>query len=82
MVWRGLRHHNEQNVVGAGDTTFAVFLHDQQGTIYGGVLAKTGRGWLHVNTLWVAPNVRDQGYGTQLMAAAEAEARHRGCHSA
>lgn len=82
VVWHGLRQHNEEYVSGVGDTTFAVFLRDMDGSILGGVLAKAGRGWLHINTLWVAPNVRGQGYGTQLMAAAEAEALRRGCHSA
>lgn len=82
VVWQGLRHHNEQHISGAEDTTFAVFLRDRQGTIRGGVLAKAGRGWLHINTLWVDPSVRGQGYGAQLMDAAEAEALHRGCHSA
>lgn len=82
VVWHGLHHHNEQHVPGAGDTIFAVFLRDQQEVILGGVLAKAGRGWLHINTLWVDPSVRGQGYGTKLMAAAEAEALRRGCHSA
>jgi GNAT superfamily N-acetyltransferase len=82
VVWRGLRQHNEAYVSGAGDTTFAVFLRDTGGAILGGVLAKAGRGWLHINTLWVDPNVRGQGYGAQLMAAAEAEALRLGCHSA
>lgn len=82
VVWRGLRQHNEEHVSGAGDTTFAIFLRDTEGVVVGGLLAKTGRGWLHISTLWVAPSVRGQGYGIQLMAAAEAEALRRGCHSA
>jgi GNAT superfamily N-acetyltransferase len=82
VVWRGLRQHNEEHGSGAGDSTFAIFLRDTDEAVLGGVLAKAGRGWLHINTLWVDPSVREQGYGAQLMAAAEAEARQRGCHSA
>lgn len=82
VIWRGLHQHNEEHVSAVGDATFAVFLRDTNGVVLGGVLAKAGRGWLHINTLWVDPSVRRQGYGTQLMAVAEAEAQHRGCHSA
>src|SRR5215212_8154639 len=82
VVWYGLRQHNEEHVSGEGDATFAVFLRGAEGTVLGGVLAKTGRGWLHIHTLWVDPSVRGQGNGTKLMAAAEAEARRRGCHGA
>jgi GNAT superfamily N-acetyltransferase len=46
------------------------------------VLAKAGRGWLHVGQLWVHTGLRGRGYGRQLMEAAEAEGRRLGCHSA
>jgi GNAT superfamily N-acetyltransferase len=82
VVWNGLRQHNDEYVPATGDVTFAVFLRGTKGTILGGVLAKAGRGWLHLNTLWVDPSVRGQGYGVKLVAAAEAEARQLGCHSA
>lgn len=81
-VRRGLHQHNEEYVSAAGDATFAVFLRDVDGAVLGGVLAKAGRGWLHINTLWIDPRVRGQGYGIQLMAAVEVEALRYNCHSA
>ncbi len=82
IVWDGLREYNEAHVPASGDAAFAVFLRDADGVIHGGVLARAGRGWLHISSLWVEERIRDQGYGTQLMAAAEAEGQRRGCHSA
>ncbi|HUM72083.1 MAG TPA: GNAT family N-acetyltransferase, partial [Chloroflexota bacterium] len=82
IVWDGLRQYNEAHVPGAGDTAFAVFLRSEDGVIHGGVLARAGRGWLHISSLWVEASLRGQRYGTQLMAAAEAEGVRHGCHSA
>jgi GNAT superfamily N-acetyltransferase len=82
VVWNGLRQHNNEHVSSDGDITFAVFLRGIEKMILGGVLAKAGRGWLHIHSMWVDPSIRGKGYGTKLLIAAEEEARRRGCHSA
>ena len=82
VVLAGLRRHNDEYVPWGADVTFAVFLRTFEGEIVGGVLAKAGRGWLHIATLWVEESVRGREHGTRLIAAAEAEARRLGCHSA
>jgi GNAT superfamily N-acetyltransferase len=82
IVRDGLRQYNDKHVPAEADSSFAVFLRGTEGAVVGGVLAWAGRGWLHISTLWVDPGVRGKGHGTQLMVAAEAEGRQRGCHSA
>jgi GNAT superfamily N-acetyltransferase len=48
----------------------------------GGLHGHTGLGWLYIDVLWVAEEIRVKGFGTQLVEAAETEAVKRGCHSA
>lgn len=57
-----------------------IFLRDSVGAIVGGLLGKTYWGWLSVDILWIAENLRGQGYGHSLLEMAEQEAIQRGCH--
>jgi ribosomal protein S18 acetylase RimI-like enzyme len=57
-------------------------VRDDGGEIVGGILADIWGGWLYISYLWVAPELRKQGYGTRLMQAAEAEGRAKGCRYA
>ena len=54
--------------------------YDTDHNIIGGLLGGTYWGWLYVNILWVDGNHRNRGIGSRLLAAAEAEAKKRGCH--
>jgi GNAT superfamily N-acetyltransferase len=59
-----------------------LLLRNAEAEVVGGLVAQTEWGWLFVKTLAVQEGWRGRGYGTKLLAMAEAEARARGCHDA
>jgi GNAT superfamily N-acetyltransferase len=52
------------------------------GEIVGGVIGATYWDWLYVNLMWLKAELRGCGFGSQLLLAAEAEARQRGAKHA
>lgn len=56
-----------------------VFVTDERGKKGAGLTGSTTGNWLRIDMLWVSDALRGQGVGTQLMRAAEEEARRRGC---
>ena len=75
----------EYNVARTGQTDgqeLAVLLRDADNQLIGGLSGFTWDGWLDIRLFWVREDLRGRGLGGQLLAAAEAEARARGCHTA
>ena len=76
---------HEFNVASTGHTDgrlLAALLHDAEGALTGGIYGNTWSGWLDIRVLWIREDQRGRGLGGQLLAAAEAEAIARGCHTA
>jgi GNAT superfamily N-acetyltransferase len=68
---------NQYNMTVTGDHAYRsvnVLLRDEQGGVKGGALGGVWGGWLYLKLLWVSEEVRGQGYGSRLLALAEAEA--------
>ncbi len=60
---------------GARNTTDIGFVvRDDDGQVLAGLIGSCVWEWLHVNVIWVSDLLRGQGYGTQLLMAAETEA--------
>jgi GNAT superfamily N-acetyltransferase len=81
-VRRGLAAYNRGRGVRSDGRRAAAFLLDRQDDVYGGVIAATYWGWLDIQAMWVNETLRGDGYGTRLLATAEATAAKRGCRHA
>lgn len=76
---QGIHDHNTKFSGGAEAQTLAIFLRDETKAVVGGVSGWTAYGWLRIDSLWVAENLRGRGWGKQLLLAAEAEGIRRNC---
>lgn len=78
----GLAAFNDADVGPSARRPIAVLIRDEAGIICAGISGYTAWGWLYVQWLWVAEGQRGQGLAVQMLEAAEAEGRTRGCHGA
>ncbi len=73
---------NEYNFAATGyrdGRDLGIFVRDDSGAIVAGLWGWTWGGCLQVQFLWVQESRRKLGEGSELLAAAEHEARRRGC---
>jgi len=74
-----LYEHNS-TVTGIRDGQLLAFLvRDDSGRIVAGICGNTWGGTGEIRQFWVEESQRHRGLGTQLLRAAEREARRRGC---
>ncbi|MEO5815610.1 MAG: GNAT family N-acetyltransferase [Gemmatimonadaceae bacterium] len=81
QVRAGLMAYNAAAVGPASVTRIALYVRDAEQTIRGGLVGFCAWEWLSVDLLWVEESLRGQGYGSALLAQAEAAARELGCNA-
>ncbi|MCO1580580.1 GNAT family N-acetyltransferase [Crossiella sp. SN42] len=82
-----LEQRLEEELVAFNDTAvghapkggFSVRVQDEASELVGGLTAWTWGGLAGIELLWVRADSRADGWGSRLLAAAETEARRRGC---
>ena len=75
----GIYEYNVEQTGRADGRWIAIFGYDADGRVMAGLSGWTWTGWLKVNNLWVRKDLRRKGHGRELLAAAETEAKARGC---
>lgn len=68
-----------EKIIGERDKPFSIFLKDDSGKIFGGIRAFFDTQSVYIDQMWVAENLRNQGFGKKLLDAAEQEAIKNGC---
>ncbi len=82
QIFAAIRAYNEPWVGEWNPLRIAFFARDAQDQFLGGIYGIIARGWFFLDGLAVAESARHQGLGSQLLQAAEGEARQHGCHHA
>jgi GNAT superfamily N-acetyltransferase len=80
-IRQGLIEYNSASATSAvpDHRALCIFVRDETGTIVGGLSGYTQWQWLYVDYLWLSDTARRSGLGGRVLAAAEDEARARGC---
>ncbi len=81
-IGANLSAFNDADVGSADRVPLAVIIRGDDGVLLAGINGYTAWGWLYVQWLWVHESLRGQQMAGRMLAAAEEEARARGCHSA
>lgn len=83
LIADGLDQFNLEAVGHADRRTLAVLATDPaSGEVVGGLSGRTSLGLLFIDLFYLPAAQRSNGLGSQMLAAAEEEARRRGCRSA
>jgi len=78
-IRKGIRESDPADVGSRNWQPISLALRDSQGAVVGGLYGATMWSWLMIDGLWVAPEVRGQGLGRQLLITSEEIAIQRGC---
>jgi GNAT superfamily N-acetyltransferase len=78
-ILAGIKAHNDTLLGPTDRKDVFIPITADEGSVDGGLVGYTGRGWLYVELLFVPERLRGQGMAARLLALAEDEAKARGC---
>jgi len=79
VIIQGLGAYNASKADGDMPNYLFITVRGTDGSIVGGLIGATYLGWLQVQAVWMADELRGHGYGRQMLLQAEQEAVRRNC---
>lgn len=78
-IFEKLKAFNLSNREDSKNVPLGIFYEDEEGNKLAGLTGETFGNWLCIHYLFVEEHLRKDGLGSELLLAAENEARNRGC---
>ncbi|WP_058973282.1 GNAT family N-acetyltransferase [Type-D symbiont of Plautia stali] len=78
----GLNQYNDEAVGFNENKPLAIIVRDEHGVVLGGMLGRTYLGLLFIDLVYLPPEIRGKGIGSQILKRVEDEGRERGCKTA
>jgi GNAT superfamily N-acetyltransferase len=78
----GLNQYNDETVGFSEREPLAVVARDENGNVLGGMLGRSYLGLLFIDLVYLPPDIRGKGLGSQILKCVEDEGRKRGCKAA
>ena len=80
QLYENLNQFNQQHAGEFEQAALARYVRNQQDQVIGGIYGRLAWDWLHIDLLWLAPELRGGGLGRQLLDSLEAHALTMGIH--
>ena len=82
VIGGGIHQYNTAEAGDMNAQTLCFVLQNSEKETVGGVIGQVHWDWLNIDLMWVQENLREQGYGQQLLGLIENKARELGAKNA
>lgn len=79
IIFKELLEYNLARIEDKNPRDLGIYLQDEEGQKFAGLIGNTHGNWLSIKFLWVSEELRGQNIGSDILSQAEKTAKERGC---
>lgn len=79
IIFKELLGYNLARIEDKNPRDLGIYLQDEAGQKFAGLIGNTHGNWLSIKFLWVSEEMRGQNIGSDILSQAEKTAKERGC---